>query len=115
MQMHKISADLDITVCGLNITNGAPNFEEPVTEDPEKVTCPDCFEQMGGVISKEKKSGTYTSLPIQPWHFAETNSLSFLEGCIVKRVCRHRQKDGVKDLDKAIDEIEKLKKYRYNQ
>jgi hypothetical protein len=113
MKMHKIADNGGITVCGLIITNGPPNF--PVTDDPEKVTCPECFEQMGGVISKENKSGTYTSLPIQPWHFAEVNSLSFLEGCIVKRVCRHKQKDGVKDLDKAIDEIEKLKEYRYNQ
>lgn len=113
MQMHKIADNRDITVCGLNITNGAPNFEEPVTDDPEKVTCPDCFEHMGGVTSKENKQGTYTSLPIQPWHFAETNSLSFLEGCIVKRVCRHRQKDGAQDIDKAIEELKLLKNHLY--
>jgi len=113
MRTHKRSENPRKTLCGLNITTGAPNFEEPVTDDPEKVTCPECFEHMGGVISKENKSGTYTSLPIQPWHFAETNSLSFLEGCIVKRVCRHRQKDGAQDIDKAIQELELLKKHLY--
>jgi len=112
MEMHKISADPDITVCGLNITNGAPNLKGPVTEDPEKVTCPDCLEAMGEANSKQQ-SGTYTSLPIQPWHFAETNSLSFLEGCIVKRVCRHRQKDGAQDIDKAIQELKLLKNHLY--
>jgi len=111
MRTHKISDNRGITVCGLTITNGPPNF--PVTDDPEKVTCLDCFEQMGGVISKEGKSGTYTSLPIQPWHFAETNSLSFLEGCVVKRVCRHRQKDGAQDIDKAIQELKLLKNHLY--
>jgi len=56
----------------------------------------------------------YENLAIQPWYFAEANNLSFLEGCIIKRICRHAHKDGVKDLDKAIDEIEKLKEHRYN-
>jgi len=113
MRTHKKSENPRKTLCGLNITNGAPDFEEPVTDDPEEVTCPDCFEQMGVVISKENKSGTYTNLPIQPWHFAETNSLSFLEGCVVKRVCRHRQKDGAQDIDKAIEELKLLKKHLY--
>jgi len=127
MKTHKRSENPRKTLCGLNITNVAPESKKLVTDDPTKVTCLDCFNEMvenpkNEVFENlknyhedktEKKSGTYTSLPIQPWHFAETNNLSFLEGCIVKRVCRHRQKDGAKDIDKAIQELELLKKHLY--
>jgi hypothetical protein len=106
--MHKTRTDDHRPLCGEFI-----DTFKSLTCDPEEVTCPDCFEEMGGVISKENKSGTYTSLPIQPWHFAEVNNLSFLEGCIVKRVCRHRRKDGAKDLDKAIEELKLLKDHLY--
>jgi len=111
MTTHKTSADPDKTLCDLNIT-GFFNVSEPVVDDPLKVTCPDCFEAMGGINSKQQ-SGTYTSLPIQPWHFAEVNNLSFLEGCIVKRVCRHRNKDGAQDIEKAIQELKLLKDHLY--
>jgi len=112
MRTHKRSENPRMTLCGLNIINGAPDLTEPNTEDPKKTTCPDCLEIMGETNSNQQ-SGTYTSLPIQPWHFAETNSLSFLEGCIVKRVCRHRQKDGAQDIDKAIEELKLLKSHLY--
>jgi len=112
MRTHKISADRDVTVCGLNIRGTPDDLSDPVTDKPKKTTCPDCLEIMGEANSKQQ-SGTYTRLPIQPWHFAETNSLSFLEGCIVKRVCRHRQKDGAQDIDKAIEELKLLKKHLY--
>jgi len=113
MKTHKRSENPRETLCGLNITHFAPDLEEPDTADPEKVTCPECFKLMGGHIREQNKSGTYTSLPIQPWHFAETNNLSFLEGCIVKRVCRHRRKDGAQDIDKAIEELKLLKDHLY--
>jgi len=113
MRTHKRSENPRKTLCGLNITHVAPDLEEPNTDNPEEVTCPDCFELMGGHIREQNKSGTYTSLPIQPWHFSEVNNLSFLEGCVVKRVCRHRKKDGAQDLDKAIEELKLLKDHLY--
>jgi len=111
MVVHKSNGNPYETICSLILTD---DMEYHITTTiSTNVTCPDCFEQMGGVISKEGKSGTYTSLPIQPWHFAETNSLSFLEGCVVKRVCRHRNKDGAQDIDKAIEELKLLKDHLY--
>jgi len=106
--MHKTRTDDHRPLCGEFLDS----FKH-LTSVPEEVTCPECFEEMGGHIREPNKSGTYTSLPIQPWHFSEVNNLSFLEGCIVKRVCRHRQKDGAKDLDKAIQELELLKDHLY--
>ena len=51
----------------------------------------------------------YKSLAIQPAEFAERNRLSFLEGCVVKRLCRWRRGGkGREDLLKARHEIDLL-------
>lgn len=50
----------------------------------------------------------YKDMPIQPVEFITKNGLGFLEGCVIKRVCRWKAKDGVQDLRKAIHEIELL-------
>lgn len=48
----------------------------------------------------------YTSFKIQPVEFIHANRLSFLEGCIVKRICRWRTKDGLRDLEKIKHEVD---------
>lgn len=48
----------------------------------------------------------YKDLVIQPAEFAEANGLSFLEGCVVKRICRWRNVKGIEDLEKAKHEID---------
>mgnify|MGYP003345386804 CR=1 FL=1 len=48
----------------------------------------------------------YKDFAIQPVEFITKNKLSFLEGCVVKRVCRHRSKNGAEDIRKAIHELE---------
>lgn len=53
----------------------------------------------------------YRSLAIQPAEFIESNGLSFLEGCVVKRICRWRRKNGIEDLLKAKHEIDLLIEY----
>ena len=56
--------------------------------------------------------GHYKDYAIQPAQFSEANGLSFLEGCVVKRVARWRRGGkGVEDLDKAIHELQLLKEY----
>lgn len=45
--------------------------------------------------------------------FIESASLPFLEGNVVKYVCRHSKKDGVKDINKAIDYLNQIKRLRY--
>ncbi len=55
----------------------------------------------------------YRQLVIQPAEFSEKNGLSFLEGCIVKRICRYRRKDGAQDLLKARHEIDLLMQFHY--
>jgi hypothetical protein len=52
--------------------------------------------------------GHYKDFAIQPAEFIHKNGLGFLEGCVIKRVCRWRKKDGVQDLHKAIHELQLL-------
>jgi hypothetical protein len=50
----------------------------------------------------------YSSKAIQPVQYIHANKLGFLEGCIVKRITRWREKDGIKDLLKIKHEIDLL-------
>jgi hypothetical protein len=55
----------------------------------------------------------YKELKIQPVEFIEANNLPFLEGCIIKRVCRHGSKNGAEDIRKVIHEARLILKLRY--
>lgn len=52
--------------------------------------------------------GHYKDRAIQPVEYTEMNNLSFLEGCVVKRITRWRDKAGFEDLEKAKHEIDLL-------
>jgi hypothetical protein len=48
----------------------------------------------------------YKDLKIQPVEYIHANKLTFLEGCVVKRITRWRDKDGFQDLLKIKHEID---------
>ena len=50
----------------------------------------------------------YKSMKIQPVEFITANNIGFLEGCIIKRICRWRNKDGIQDLEKIKHEVDLL-------
>ena len=52
--------------------------------------------------------GHYKDMKIQPVEFIHANQLGFLEGCIIKRICRWRAKDGIRDLEKIKHEVDLL-------
>lgn len=56
-------------------------------------------------LDRQEGGSHYKDFAIQPAEFIHANKLAFLEGCVIKRMCRWRNKDGVKDLRKAIHEI----------
>ena len=43
----------------------------------------------------------YKSCTIEPIEFVLANKLSFLEGNIIKYICRYKNKGGIEDLEKA--------------
>lgn len=74
---------------------------------PEPAANNPLFQQEGG--------DHYKSFAIQPVEFIHTNKLSFLEGCVVKRVCRHRAKNKAEDIRKAIHELRLILKLEYGE
>ena len=65
-------------------------------------------------LDKQVGGDHYKNFKIQPIEFSTLNNLGFIEGCIVKRICRYQsQEDPIKDLDKIIHEIQIIKEVRY--
>jgi len=59
-------------------------------------------------------SGThYKDMLIQPVEFIVKNDIAFLEANVIKYVCRHRNKNGIEDLNKAIHYLELAKELYY--
>jgi hypothetical protein len=57
----------------------------------------------------------YKQYAIQPAEFIHKNKLGFLEGNIIKYVCRHGIKHGLQDLEKARHYIDLLIEWEYGQ
>ena len=55
----------------------------------------------------------YKKHAIQPVEFITKNKLGFLEGCVIKRICRYDAKNGLEDLKKAKHEIDLLIELKY--
>ena len=54
----------------------------------------------------------YKNFKIQPIEFITKNKLSFIQGNIIKYVCRFDKKNGIEDIDKAIHYCELLKEIK---
>lgn len=59
-------------------------------------------------LDQQVAGGHYKDKAIQPVQYIHANNLGFLEGCIVKRITRWRDKDGIKDLLKIKHEVDLL-------
>ena len=51
----------------------------------------------------------YKKYKIQPIEFIHANNIPFIEGNIIKYICRWRDKNGLKDLEKVEHYIRLLK------
>ena len=51
----------------------------------------------------------YKDFKIQPIEFITANKLSFIQGNVIKYICRYDKKNGKEDIDKAIHYCELLK------
>jgi len=63
------------------------------------------YKQIGG--------NHYKDMAIQPVEFITANNLGFLEGNVVKYICRHHAKNGAEDIRKAIHYCELLLQTKY--
>lgn len=76
-------------------------------DDPDEESKSPLDTQVGG--------NHYKKFNIQPLEFllANQDMIGYVEGNVIKYVCRHRFKNGVEDIDKAIHYLECLKEAEY--
>ena len=55
----------------------------------------------------------YKKQKIQPIEYITANNLGYIEGCIIKYITRHKDKNGVEDIDKIIHYCQLLKQLVY--
>lgn len=55
----------------------------------------------------------YKRMKIQPTEFIAANDIPFIEGNVIKYVCRHAHKNGKEDVLKAIHYLNLLIEYHY--
>lgn len=55
----------------------------------------------------------YKDFAIQPVEFVHKNGIGFLEGNVIKYVCRHHKKNGKDDLLKALHYLQILLELEY--
>ncbi len=65
-------------------------------------------------IDKQIGGNHYKSFAIAPIEFISKNNLSFIQGCVIKYICRFDKKNGVEDLDKIIHYCELQKELLKN-
>lgn len=64
---------------------------------------------------KQIDGNHYKQFKIQPTEFIYQNNLPFIEGNVIKYICRHRFKGGRKDIEKAIHYLEMLLEWEYEE
>lgn len=87
----------------------APNPMRKATRE-EKISRPGVYE-IPSALDVQVAGDHYKGKGIQPVEYISANNLNFLEGCIVKRITRWRDKqadDRFDDLNKIKHEIDLL-------
>jgi hypothetical protein len=64
-------------------------------------------------LLKQVGGNHYMYFAIQPAEFINENKLLFAEGNAIKYICRHSEKGGIQDIDKAIHYLEMVKERDY--
>ena len=64
-------------------------------------------------LRKQEGGNHYKDMKIQPVEFITANNLGFIEGNVVKYICRHASKNGAEDIRKVIHYCELLLQTKY--
>lgn len=59
-------------------------------------------------LTKQVGGDHYKKYKIEPIEYIIANNIPFVEGCIIKRITRWRDKGGIQDLEKIKHEIDIL-------
>ena len=66
-------------------------------------------------LIKQVGENHYSKMAIQPIEFIHANNIPFIEGSIIKYICRHKSKNGREDLEKAKHLIDILLEIEYDK
>ena len=66
-------------------------------------------------LDRQEGGYHYKDMPIQPVQFIDANNIPFLEGNIIKYICRHANKNGAQDIKKVIHYCELILELRYGE
>jgi hypothetical protein len=64
-------------------------------------------------LNTQEGGNHYKEMQIQPAEFIHQNDIPYLEGCVIKYICRHRKKGGLMDLQKAKHYIDLIIQFEY--
>lgn len=95
-------------VCPFCLGSGFDRFKlevEKIKKEAAAKESPANRSQVGG--------DHYRNMKIQPVEFITANSIAYLEGNVIKYICRHRSKGGAEDLKKAKHYIDLLLQHEY--
>ncbi len=100
--MSEEQAKYYVTMCE-GITSNGDEYMEGSFIDGRNKESKDTFRidrntQIGG--------NHYSKMKIQPIEFVMANNLSFMQGNVIKYVCRYKDKGGIQDLEKAKQNID---------
>lgn len=114
--------DVKCPECGGEIGFFAQEGDDPGDGSTASFYCLDTQCKLHGGIGIPKQLNAldvqvggdwYKNLAIQPAEYCQRNNLNMLESGVVKYVTRHRNKDGEKDIRKAIHCLELLLELDY--
>lgn len=79
------------------------------------MTNKDLFKGMNySTLNRQVDGSHYSSMKIQPAYFINENNLPFAEGNAIKYICRHKDKGGKTDIEKAIHYLEMILERDYS-
>jgi hypothetical protein len=95
-----------------------PTLHSDAYFDPEQTNEPEMpIPQLPDTIDPLKLQvggDHYKDMPIQPVEFIHANGIPYIEGAVIKYVCRWRTKNGMEDLKKAAHFLELLMQLEKN-
>lgn len=94
---------VEVTRTRKEVEIAAGTYVEPVEE----------VKTSDDALTKQEGGNHYKSMKIQPVEFIHANNIGFLEGNVIKYICRHKNKNGIEDLKKVIHYAELLIQLEY--
>jgi hypothetical protein len=95
------------------IEAGGHSYDVVMTDIPAKEFTP--WTKPDGALANQVGGEHYKSMPIQPAEFIHKNNIGYLQGNVIKYVCRHASKGGPQDIRKAIHYCRLILKLQYGE